>query len=402
MAELLTRELGRGSDLLTSALARSAALGRARDRCRGVLVPTAVTRRPDGVVAFSVPVASGASLAEIRGTRALTLGECITIGVGVADALAAMHAERLAHGDVSPANVVARGKAVTLVDTMGALSEERGTPGFAPPDRHAGADPAADVYSLGLALRSLADDAAKPAIDAWTEPLLAADPSERPTAAHAAAALARCAPTEPIRPPEAPVVAAMRAGVIARTEKRPQDRWWRAERTAIKLSPLAALAVVGVISGAALVPAVAAGPERLMEGSTAHIGAATPPVRVTALEGPRKAAISLTERRIAALAASDAAGLLAVSLPGGEAARADQSTALGLRTGDLAFDGLTLLSADARVVEATQTGAIVEVTTALSGYSVGQEEVAAGEATALLELRLTQSGWLVERILPPP
>ncbi len=194
MGTYLERELGIGSDLLTSAAARAAALARASGRCRAVLSPSRVWERPDGVVAVSMPVAPGASLAEVRANRALTIGECVLVGVGVADALAAMHAERLAHGDVSAANVVVSGRRVSLVDTMGALCHERGTMGYVAPERAKGATPAGDVYSLGALLRALADVQAAPIIEAWTAPLLANDPEVRPSATHAAAALARCAP----------------------------------------------------------------------------------------------------------------------------------------------------------------------------------------------------------------
>ena len=88
----LERELGTGSDLLTSAQARAAALARAAATGHGVCVPSRVWRRPDAVVAFAVPVIPGVSLSELGSYRPLSVGECVTIGVGVASALAAMHA----------------------------------------------------------------------------------------------------------------------------------------------------------------------------------------------------------------------------------------------------------------------------------------------------------------------
>ena len=143
---------------------------------------------------------------------------------------------------------------------MGALCAERGTPGFAAPERALGATPQSDVFALGMLLRALADAQAEPVIEAWTAPLIADDPTKRPSAAHAAAALARCAPAMAVRAPEAPVVAAMRAAVVARTVPTRQDRWWRAQKLSVRLAPLAGLAVLAVMSGAALVPAMAAGP----------------------------------------------------------------------------------------------------------------------------------------------
>lgn len=401
MTTHLERELGRGSDLLTSAIARAAALERARERCRGVLVPARVWRRADGVVAAAFAAAPGESLAEARASRLLSIGECVTIGVGAANALAAMHAERVAHGDVSAANVIAHKRAVLLVDTMGALGEERGTPGFASPDRLRGATPAGDVFALGMLLRSIADAEASPAIEAWTAPLIAEDASQRPTAAHAAAALARCARAAPVAPSRSPVVAAIRAGGMERTVKRAEDRWWRAERAALRLSPLMVLAVVAAVTGAALVPSVASAPDHLSSPPRVEAPASVP-IAAAALQRPQEAAVALAERRVDALARADGDALAALSVPGSDAAAADAATVSALADGSLQFDGLALLNATAQLRSMTPGGAIVEVTSALSGYGVGPNKVAAGEATALLELRLTQKGWLVERILPPP
>lgn len=402
MSATLERELGSGGDLLTSATARGAALSRAHERCKSVLAPTRVWRRPDAVVAVLVPVAPGASLAEVRSGRALSVGECVGVGVGVAEGLAAMHAERLAHGDVSAANVMVSGRRVTLVDTMGALCEERGTPGYAAPERKGGASAAGDVYSLGLLLRALADDEARPIIEAWTAPLLAADPASRPTAAHAAAALARCTRAVPIRVADAPVAASMRAGALERTVSTPQDRWWRAQKSSVRLAPVALLAVLAAITGAALVPAVAASRDPLQRPLRAVEAPITVPISAATSLAPDDAAVRLAGDRIDALAAGDAARLISLSAPGSAAAGADAATAAALGDGSLDFDGLALKQVRAEVVAATPGGAIVKVTTTLGPYSVGPDAREGGTATATLELVLTQRGWLVARILPQP
>jgi len=357
MTAVLERELGTGEYLLPSAQARAAALARAAAACPGVLAPIRVWKRPDAVVAFTVSVVSGASLAELRAEHAFSLGECVAVGVGVAKALAAMHGERLAHGDVTAANVVVDGRTVTLVDTMGALVDG------------AEATPAGDVAALGLLLRSLADEQAAPVIEAWTAPLHAADPAERPTAAHAAAALALCSPPQAVRKPAAPVAAAIRSGAVPRTVARAEDRWWRVEKAAKRLSPLAALAVLGTFAGVGLMPAVAA------------------------TEGPEHAAVVLTERRIEALAQGDAAALAELTIPDSEAAAANPEAIE-------AFVGLELKAVTAEVISATETEAVVEVTSELSGYSVGPGEHPPATVTAVLELSLTRQGWLVGRILP--
>ena len=402
MGATLERELGSGGDLLTSATSRAAALARAHERCGGVVAPSRVWRRPDGMVAVAFPVAVGASLAELRRERALTLGECVTIGVGLADCLAAMHAERVAHGDVSAANVMASGRRIALVDTMSALCPERGTPGFAPPERSEGASPAGDVFALGMVLRHVADADAGPVIEAWTAPLLAADPHARPTAAHAAAAIARCAPSAPVRAPEAPVAAAMRASAVPRTAPCRRDRGWRAQKAAVKLAPLVGLAVVAAMSGAALVPAVARNPDPLARGEPHVEAPVTIPVATGAFADPEHAAVDLARRRVEALSQGDGRALLAISAPGSAAAGTDAATAAALADGDLRFHGLALDGASATLVKTTPSGAVVTVTSALGPYNVGPEAVGAGEATATLELVLTQRGWLVARILPQP
>jgi hypothetical protein len=405
MTASLERELGSGGDLLTSALARAAALERARARCRGVSTPSRVWRRPDGVVAYTVDVAKGASVAEASGSGRLCLGQVIAVGVGVANALAAMHAERVAHGDVSAANVMVDGVVATLVDTMGALADERGTPGFVAPERDKGASPAADVFSLGMLLRSLADDDAAPVIEAWTAPLVAEDPMGRPAAAHAAAALAQCTSPEPIAAPAAPVAAAMRSSLAPRTVKRPADRWWRAERNAIRLSPLAAVMAVGAVAGAGLVPSLASAHDDAQIPAEKMVAVAvaepTIPVSATTRQEPEDAARSLTQERVDALAAADGRALLAVSAPGSPSALADRRTADRLDSRELCFTGLSLADVSARLVREVPGGAVVEVTTTLSGYSVGRKRVPAAQVTAVLELTLTQKGWLVERTLPP-
>jgi len=169
----------------------------------------------------------------------------------------------------------------------------------------------------------------------------------------------------------------------------------------LHLAPLAGLALVAAVTGAALVPSVASAPERL--GSAPRVQAPTSvPLAAAALEAPADAAASLAKRRVDALSSGDSMGLMALSMPGGDAAAADAATAAALADGSLKIDGLELVEVQAEVRSATPGGAIVEVTSTLTGYSVGHEAHPAGEATALLELRSTQRGWLVERILPPP
>jgi hypothetical protein len=252
-----------------------------------------------------------------------------------------------------------------------------------------------------MLLRSLARPEAEPVVGAWTGPLLCADPHERPTAPHAAAALARCAPQEPIRAGDAAVAAAIRAGAVERTVRHPADRWWHIERAVVRASPLVGLAVAATLSGLALVPAVAATGDH-QRAPVPRVTAQAVPVSIAVSEAPEVAAVELAERRIAALAAGDGAALLAISVAGGQAASADRELASALASRSATFAGLELLDASARVVARTPGGAVVEVRSTLSDYGVGQDAVEGGSATATVELALTAQGWRVARILPPP
>ena len=170
------------------------------------------------------------------------------------------------------------------------------------PERGSGATPAGDVYALGALLRHMVGAEGAPVIEAWTAPLLAADPLARPTAAHAAAALARCAEPLPIRAIESSVAAAMRAGGEPRTLRRPADRWWHAERAAKRLAPLAGLGVIAALAGSSLVPALQAAPMRGHLAERMTVGVTTVPVAAEAFVGPADAAERLTAARIEALA----------------------------------------------------------------------------------------------------
>ncbi|GAB1642829.1 serine/threonine-protein kinase [Krasilnikovia sp. MM14-A1259] len=171
----------------------------------------------------------GETLQQRVSVRMLAPREVFRVCGQVAAALAAAHAEGLVHRDIKPANVMVAGGSAKVVDfgiaaTAGPEepeSELLGTPAYLAPERLTGdtVEPASDVYALGVLLyRLLAGDspwavesttqlltahvhvAPSPlpdipgvpaAVSALVDRCLRKDPSERPTAAEAAAVLVR-------------------------------------------------------------------------------------------------------------------------------------------------------------------------------------------------------------------
>lgn len=400
-AQTVTRVVGHGVGDLAAVAERLGALRVLGHP--GVLVPEAISFAANGEVLATAARIAGddaGTVARLRG--GLTEGECVAVGIDVAKALAALHGAGLAHGDVSPANVVLTRRGAVLVDALaGALPGERGTAGFAAPERVVAATPLADLYSLGRLLRSLAREEASERIIAWTEALCALEPTARPSAEVAARALRSCAEPSPVGPTVVDLASAIRARVVpleASTLKLAEGRTWRIRRGLLRGARWAAWGVGGLAAVVALVTTVAA----LIPHPPEYYYFPTYPISDSQIAAPPpEAAGALVEARFSALAAADGAALLAVTTAEGLARGDDLPTATRLDEGDLRYEGLGVTVTDAEELSASGNDATVRVTYGVSAHVMwdGAErvEVAARTVTTDYDITWTGEGWRVVR-----
>ena len=418
-ARVVTRLVGTGGEVLAKVTERVRQLRQVNHP--GVLTPAGLGVAESDQVIVRFPWLDGVDLAELETRRSpLSAGECVWLGVRVAQALEQMHAQGIAHGDVSPGNVVVSEGQVVVVDTVaGCLDDEYGTVGFRAPEREEqGASAASDVYSLGALLRWCVADTERMAIEAWTAPLLARDPDARPPVDVAARALASCASEQPLEvPARSELVTAVRARASERTVRIAAGRTQRWRRFGLRLGLAVAVAaalgamVVAVprLVDAAQPPGAAAAQEVQDGAGSGGVPASatptsTPAPSPTPTIGADEAAAALTEQRFEALAKADADQLLATV---GEGKLADEVTALAaaLVAGKVAYDGLEVVIAETEVVAKLPTSAVVHVAYDVSEHVVvthGREEQVAAH-TQRVELELTWDGaWTVQAARPTP
>jgi eukaryotic-like serine/threonine-protein kinase len=191
---------------------------------------------------YVMPFIPGESLrAKLAREGELPVGEAVRILTDVVDALAAAHAQGVVHRDIKPDNVLLSGKHALVTDfgvakavsgasgsdsTLTSLGVALGTPAYMAPEQAAGdphVDHRADLYAVGvLAYEMLAGRL----------PFSAASPQAM-LAAHVTSAPAPLTESRRAVPP------ALAALVMRCLEKRPADRWQRAEDLLAELETLA-------------------------------------------------------------------------------------------------------------------------------------------------------------------
>ncbi len=187
---------------------------------------------PGGVVAACWQRVEGVDLAVLLGARGrLRRDEAAQLLTDLGEALAHLHEQGLAHGDVSTANTIITpaGNAV-LIDLLGEVCES-GTEPFAAPERADGArpNPASDVRALAVLVeQSMAVQRTALGHLALLEDALSDEPMERPTARELAERAPRLAAPAPIElPEEAELAVGMLRSSVQVPTRRALRPWWR-------------------------------------------------------------------------------------------------------------------------------------------------------------------------------
>ncbi|HEX2451538.1 MAG TPA: serine/threonine-protein kinase, partial [Gemmatimonadales bacterium] len=195
------------------------------------IVPLFSAGQADGLLYYTMPWISGESLrARLRREGELPIPDALRILRDVLDGLAYAHAQGVVHRDMKPENVLLTGTHAVVADfgvakALRAAAEDTafttagitlGTPAYMAPEQAAGdpnTDHRADIYAVGVMAYEML--AGQPPFSASTpQALLAAHVTRAP---------------EPLSRRRASVPPPLEAVVMRCLEKRPADRWQRAE-----------------------------------------------------------------------------------------------------------------------------------------------------------------------------
>ena len=376
------RVVGHGHDVYEAVRARVATLANVSHQALDV--PSRVTMLPGDAVAVAEPGHGAPTLQTTLDSRgSLRAGECVWLGMAVAEALAALHRAGLAHGAVDAGAVRLPTGGTLLANLV---------------DGPKDATAADDVAALGLMLESCVAGADAERVRAWTQPMTHVDPAARPTAAMVARALGSCAPPEPLQQAPRGVASSMRAAVAQpeRVRKLPRARVWRwrlaARAWSLKLGfGVAALMVVTSVAWASVA---------LWGGNSAMspLAAGAAPAR----QDPAWVAREATQARFHALQSADPGGLLRWTAQGSPARAEAAATADAVTSGRMVVDGLTA-TIDQIAVESSPVNppdvAVVRVSYTLSDHVVTTDGLVTHydgySQTVDLELERVDGGWRV-------
>lgn len=333
------------------------------------IVDVVALSEPRGRCAVVAEEVAGPSLATVCAARgALTSGEAGTLLDAVGSALGRLHEIGVIHGDVAPSNVViGQGGRPVLVDLVGDVTAEKGTPGFVAPERRAGgpASAAADVWALATLVTGASADEA---VAATMAPGCAKDPDQRPSARKLVAAGTRLGKV-PIEIPQQGALAEARLRAPAATthlagQARPRRRHRRGKRGAALLSGMVALIAVLGAGAVALSGAVRTGGDEPSVAAELHPG--------TDMEEVLR---ELIAHRDTALTALDSGALAALTVPGSEPASADADLLAELADSGLRPDDLQTEVIEVRHLRRGDGSATAEVVTEQHAYAlIGDED----------------------------
>lgn len=382
--------------------------------------------------ALVMDLAEGGSVASlVRARGLLEPGEVVTVLAPVADALAALHAAGIVHGDVTAANVLLGRDGRPLLADLGAgrllgSGDVAATPGYVAPEVLAGADPgpASDVHGLAavgwfaltgaapaavgdrLPLVLLAPDCPDALVQLLTR-AVSPDPAERPGLAELASALHASARPRPVRLVAAamPALAAgeavthrirSRALEDAAHEPTARRRLRLSRRGRRRSRTVAAGATPGnrlrrVVRGAGVVLTAAglsAGltalvvvwlPQPGSAPSVAAVRAAVPAPTVTSQEPMLSAVVELVAAREGALRSGDPDTLDRVHAPGSPARRADDTLLargpVPVRYEVLAVRGAHGDASDGEATAGEESTVVVDLRTRVGGSPAFEEQV---------------------------
>jgi len=386
-----------------------------------LIVPSRVTMARGDQVAVTEPAREHDTLRAVLDARgALKAGECVWLGTSVAQSLAVLHKEGLAHGALDADAVVIDQGRVRLARLVDGAEEAKA---------------ADDIAALGHLLASAVRESDAGRIGAWTEPMTHEDPVGRPTAAMVVRALASCAPPEEMVMPAMGVASALRKAAASKPQASShraavplrESRWWRWRLNTTRSMKWvgAAIAVLGLVcgvgagvawvthsgpwAGAGADVREAAAPGEMIEGgpsANASVLAGVPsPGEVP--RSPDDAGVQLTAARFDALSRGDGEALVALTVPGSSARADAERNAEALRSGLLRVEGLegsvedSIRLSGVAAAQLTQGDtAVVRVRYRLGPHVVvadGRETSYEGyEQTVDLTLQWVEgSGWLV-------